>query len=354
MTGDALGLVLRMVSEEPTALGHPGPAAVDDRAAREAFRLAEANGLFYALANRWLAAGRALPRSTEAAWSGVPRQREELRRSLIHLNQAASSSGCDYTVIKEYRALENLPRDIDVFVREPDQPRFLQALTQAGFGFSYRDQAEVSLSKPGCLRVDVYGRIHYLHRDFLDPDFLIGSRRLRTTHDVEHPGLVPEAAYLLNAAHSLFGHAALTLLDFLDFRALRAQIGDQGRIRRMASDRGWGRVLDRWNEHLVRLEHAVYEDRDPVRFPVMNGRRFVLECIEELDGAALSRHDRRALSLSLLWDDLVFLTESSGIADALRRSGVASAASNTAGHRIRLMRGDRKGLGSVQTGREAP
>lgn len=354
MNAEAFWLLLRTVADDPHGLGSAPSGRDKPRTVRVAFETARPNGLFYAMASRWTAQGRALPREADAPWREAMQQREAFRRTVEDLNRAASVSRREYCMIKDYRAVENVPRDVDVLVREADQPAFLAALQSDGFRFASRDEAEVSLSKPGGLRVDVYGKIHYLRRDFLDPEYLFSMRRDCISHGVAHPGLAPEAAYLLNSAHGLFGHAELTLLDFLDFRKLRAEIRDAAAVKGVASHRGWGRVLERWEGHLLDLERRVYEQREPVRFPLRNGRRFLLDCVGQLDGAPLARQDRRALSLSLVWDQLIFVAETAGLAKLLRRSALASLASNTAGHRLRLLRGDRKGTHAAEGARESP
>lgn len=341
MNAKAFWLLLSTVSP-PEGSPPAASAASEPKTVRAAFDLAESNGLFYGMAARWISQGNALPREAEASWRDIQEKQIAFRRTVEDLNRAANASRREYCIIKDYRTVENVPRDVDVLVRETDQPEFLARLRSEGFEFAYRDEAEMSLMKPGCLRVDVYGGIHYLRRDFLDPEYLFSMRRDLTTHGVTHPGLAPEAAFLLNSAHGLFGHAELTLLDFLDFRYLRAGIPDLAAMKRVAEARGWGRVLDRWDEHLRGLESRIFEEHLPARFPARNGRRFVLAFADELDGAPLSSQDRRALSLSLLWDQLVFVSEAAGVAKALRRSSIASFATNTAGHRLRLLRGDRK------------
>lgn len=351
MNPDAFWFLLRNVSEEPP---ERPTRAVDPRTVRSAFELAESNGLLYALATRWIAGGNALPLGAEEPWREALQRREAFRRTIGDLNRASAASGRGYCLIKDYRSVENVPRDVDILVREADQPDFLAALESEGFEFAYRDEAEVSLSREGALRVDVYGRIHYLRRDFLDPDYLFSMSREYTTHGAAHPGLDAGAALLLNSAHGLFGHAELTLLDFLDYRKLRTEVSDFDSVRAVATQHGWGRVLDRWDGHLGEIGNRLYGERRPVRFPIRNGWRFIMDSVSALDGPPLSSHERRALSLSLLWDQLIFISETVGVARALRRSSLASLASNTAGHRLRLLRGDRKGTGAVEEARGNP
>src|SRR5207245_9865430 len=98
----------------------------------------------------------------------------------------------------------------------------------------------------------------------------------------------------------------------------------------------------RRSQWLADMPARVLGQRIPVAFPHHLESRFVLDAISRLDGHVLGRRERAALRLSLLWDRLLFAAESSGVEEGLRSSAVARSLANSAGHRIRFMRGDRK------------
>jgi len=253
-------------------------------------------------------------------------------------------------VIKNVSALEHAPRDVDVFVPEAERPVLLDALRARGLGTVYDDGAELSLGAAGLARIDVYSRLRYLGRDFLSPAYIVASRSPVRSLGIEHPSLTPEASLLLNSAHGLFGHGSLTLLDLLDLLALLGRTSGDASSRRAAGF-GWGRTFDLWLGRIDGLAREVLERRHPVPFPNRHGRRFLLQAAKALDGGPLDPKEQAAFRLSLFWDDLEFLTEGSGAARVLRRSALATDLANVAGHRIRLLRGDRK---HADVGTEGP
>jgi Uncharacterised nucleotidyltransferase len=304
--------------------------------------LARANGLYYPFLKRYLAAGGRVPSNETSRWGSVYRAIGGLRSSLDALAEASRVTGIEYLVIKNVQTIEHVPRDLDIFLREADRAAFLEGLRSAGFEFAYNDGSEISLARPGSMRVDVYSRIHYLARDFLDESYLFRSRAATRLHGHEVPGLEPEAAFLLNSAHAIFGHGAITLLDFLDFRNLQALSGVPNQFRDRAASFDWAGVYDLWWQRLADLQVRVFEQRIPTEFPQPLEGRFVLEAVSRLNGHVLGLRERAALRLSLLWDRLLFAAEASGVEEGLRSSALARSLANSAGHRIRFMRGDRK------------
>lgn len=307
----------------------------------EALRIARANGLYYTFVGRWTRAGGSLPDAAKTRWSAELHSIETFRSSLDALEDVAGSSGLEYIMIKSAQTLEHVPRDIDIFVREADRAAFLESLKSRGFGFVYNDGGEISLARPGAMRVDVYSRIHYLGRDFLDEAFLFRSRMETPVHDRKVPGLLPEAAFLLNSVHGIFGHGAITLLDLLDLRNLR-MLAEGERFRDRAEKFGWARVYDLWSARLASLEAQMYSRHVPVPFPQRLESRFVINAVASLNGHDLGLRGQMLLRLSLLWDRALFVSEAHGFQNALGRSALARAIANSAGHRIRFMRGDRK------------
>lgn len=328
------------------ALGtRPDPRAVD-----AALRLAKPNGLLTAVGLGLAADGIEIPEAWRAEFAAEERSLEACRASLRLIREVASDDGLAVAVIKNITAVDHAPRDVDVFVPEEERPALLEALRARGLATVYDDGAELSLGTAGLARIDVYSRLRYLGRDFLSPAYILASRAPVRSLGIEHPSLAPEATLLLNSAHGLFGHGSLTLLDLFDLRGLLDRTSRDACSRRAAGF-GWGRTFDLWVQRIEGLARAVLESRDPIPFPNRHGRRFLLQAAKGLDGGPLDPKEQAAFRLSLLWDDLEFLTEGSGAARVLRRSTLATGLANAAGHRIRLLRGDRK---AADVGTEGP
>src|SRR5437879_10531812 len=181
------------------------------------------HGLYCAFLKTSLACGHRLPAHERARWEAQYHGIVGLQASLDALADTSQSVGIEFLVIKNIQTIEHVPRDLDIFVRDSDRGAFLERLRSEGFEFVYNDGSEISLARPGSMRVDVYSRIHYLGRDFLDEAYLFRSRAAIRLHQREVTGLEPEAASLLNSAHAMFGHGAITLLDFLEFRRLNGR-----------------------------------------------------------------------------------------------------------------------------------
>ena len=318
--------------------------ARNGRHLRASLDLASANGLAYAFLERLTATDVPLPAEARRRREEEARAAARFRATVSALNDASRATGVGYAVIKACAAVEHVPRDIDIFLAGEGREAFLADLERRGFRSAYRDEAEIALAADGFLRTDVYSRIHYLGRDFVNGGSLLGSACPGLNLGAKFPTLGDEAAYLVNSAHGIFGHAAMSLLDFFSFNDLDRRIGGSSRVRGIAVELGWGQVLDRWTGRLDALRDAVYGKRIPVTFPARHGRRFVLDCVAALDAPRLDPRDAAALRLSLVWDDLLFASERTGLDGVVRGSRTLAGIANAAGHRLRMMRGDRKGL----------
>ncbi|OGS49134.1 MAG: hypothetical protein A3K68_04085 [Euryarchaeota archaeon RBG_16_68_13] len=341
---DALWHVLSLTDPQRGDVPDFRELAGDGRLLRASLDLASANGLAYPFLERLAAEDVPLPAEARRRWEDESQAAEQFRATVAALNDTSQGTGVAYAVIKACAAVEHVPRDVDIFLAGEGQETFLADLERKGFRPAYRDEAEIALAADGRLRTDVYSRIHYMGRDFVRGGFLLGSARPGSNLGTVFPTLAPEAAYLVNSAHGVFGHAAMSLLDFFSFNDLERRIDDANRVRGMAAELGWGRVLDRWTDRLDAMRDAVYGRQAPVTFPARHGRRFVLDCVAALDAPRLTTRDVAALRLSLVWDDLLFVSEHTGLDGVVRGSRTLAGIANAAGHRLRMLRGDRKGL----------
>jgi len=317
--------------------------AKDERLLRACVDLAAANGLAYPFLYDVVEYLVTPPISVRRRWEAQSSLAVRYRETIETLNDTAEDTGISYAVIKNCTAIDHVPRDVDVFLPADDRDAFLASLEERGLRPAYRNEAEISMVATGLLRVDVYSRINYLGRDFVDEGTLRHARSVTSNLGVSHPALSPEATYLVNSAHSLFGHGAITLLDFVDFATLKRRIRDLTGAQSLARMLGWGSVLGLWTARLAELRRMVYERGVPVRFPARHSRRFILDCVAAL-GWSIDRRDEVALRLSLLWDDLLFVSEQTGLNGVVRESRTLRGLANAAGHRLRILRGDRKGL----------
>jgi len=353
VNADALWLLLSTVDSGGLVGESTKPDQVDPRTLEAALDLAKVNGLHYAFVQSWIAVGGQLPEREASRRAGDRRAIAGLQSSIDILNDVSQELGIDYAVIKDVQTIDHVPRDLDIFVPEADRKSFLEGLLSRGYAFVYNDGAEVALGRPRSMRIDVYSRIHYLGRDFLDEAYLLGASAAEERHGRTYPGLTPEAAFLLDSIHGIFGHGAISLLDFLELRNLRIRAGDDGRLRVRAATFGWAGVYDLWRQRLSVLSTRVFIQRIPTEFPNRIDARFLLEAVGQLDGDRFTSRDRIALRASVAWDRIILLGETTGIQDRLVRSALVRSLANAAGHRLRTFRGDRKnGLRAIKRARE--
>lgn len=345
MNGDAFRMILASAGADPWGGSDVGHLVRNSRALTAAFRLARSNGLNYTLLSFLTRLGIALPPSEIARWASVLEARRKFLGTIRFLNEVAERSGLEYIMIKDCSTVDHVPRDVDVLVRGDERSWFLHALLESGMDIVHDGPAETSLQGNGLMRIDVYARIRYFGRDFLDVGFLWKSQRTATTCGIGHPGLSPEAAYLLNSVHGLFGHRRLTLLDFLDLMNLEARVADLSRCRSEAQACGWGRTFDFLRARYLELQSQVQNGSKMFAFPHRFETRFVLRCLSNLDDPSLGVWGRMAFGMSLAWDDVMFLIETSGLGERLKHSSFGSRLGNAMGHRLRAARGDRKGFG---------
>lgn len=310
---------------------------------KAAIALARANALYFPFMNRLIRSGVGLPPREREPWARELEAALEFKRTIEVLNEVSRNSGIPYTLIKNGGIIEHVPRDVDILVRPDDRNQFIELLAEHGLNLIHDARSETTLARSGLMKIDVYARIHYLGRDFLGENFLWDSRLKASTHGISHPALNPEASYTLDLIHGLMGHGGITLLDFLDLRGLRRQMKNPGACRAEALAFGWQGAFDLCTAELDTLARIAYEDRAAIDFPFRYGRQFIMRCVNSLDGDSLTPHQRLALDLSLLWDEVVDFSETSGLATILRRSETVFRIANSLGHQLRSMRGDWKG-----------
>lgn len=313
---------------------------VERRLQRATLALADANGLYYAAALRIMQLGVQLV-DTER-WDAELRNIQEIRNAISTLNTVATEHDIQYILIKEYRVVPNVARDVDIFIHEHDRKRLTEALGTCGFAILHDNPAETSLHARGSRRIDAYARIRYLGKDFIQQDLLWDFRVIHSTHGVAHPGLSPTLTLLLNSIHGLLGHPYLTLLDYLDFLELIENLGNVDDCRDLANKAGWQGLFDEWLQKLGRLREGMAKDGYSAGFPARNGALFTLRCVSQINDMKSGSRLKLTVLLNSIWDDFIYLAEKSGMARVIKSSAAASGVANQVGHHLREMRGDAK------------
>ncbi len=312
-----------------------------------AITLAKPNGLYFPFM-KWLIRKRIkVPSKEDKSWASELQSMSEFKNTIGVLNEILQNAGLEYILIKNGNIIEHVPRDVDILVHEQDRDQLIDLFRANGLKLLYNGWSETSLVKAGLMRIDIYTRIHYIGMNFLDENYLWESCKINSEHGMTYPSLTLEADYLLNSIHGLLGHQGITLLDFLNLSSLERRLSNLVGCRNQAVISGWGNVFDLWTDRLQMLRSKIYEQHLPIKFPLKHDRRFILRCVSALDRRTLRRRERLVFGLSLLWGDLVFLSENSRIANTLRQYRIATKVMNSIGHRLMSIRGDMKSLSPV-------
>lgn len=313
---------------------------MDRRFQRLTLALADANGLYYAAAQQIKQMN--VPLFDTERWNLELENIVEIKKSIATLNSVTNNSDLRYILIKEYRAIPNVARDVDILIHEDDRNRLIEELNPFGFSILHNNPAEISLEGMASRRIDMYTGIRYFGKDFIREELLWDACEMHSSHDVLHPGLSPPLNLLVNSIHGIFGHPYLTLLDYLDISDLMRDPGNLDCCRRMAAEAGWLDLLEEWFRRINDLQVRVGALGKRVKFPMRNGIFLTLRNASQIEGMKMSPGVRLTLISNLLWDDTIYVAEKSGIYRALKSSKIASGMANRVGHSLRQMRGDTK------------
>jgi len=155
-----------------------------------------------------------------------------------------------------------------------------------------------------------------------------------------YPDLNKEANFLLLLVHSLFGHRSMSLLDFLHMKSLRDSINVNA-CRKVASENGWGPVLDSCLKEFDALRKSIYEKGESVRFPYIFKTSFVFHCASIIEGLRLNVLKKIALYISLEMDKLRASQRDTALYKMLRSFELTRLLLNKIITIFRVMRGDK-------------
>jgi len=274
-------------------------------------RYAKKNGLLYAVLDRL----KELGIDVSFAEKDINNRKTNLKKTLIFLNNILEEYSIPYILIKACNEIPHIPRDVDIFVRSEDKKDLIKAFEDQGAKIAQTGSIETTVEF--LLPIDIYTKIIYFGREVIDSEFLFKSTEKKETMGIEYVGLNDNAEFMLNSLHSLFGHGCLTLLDFLHLKVIRSKL-DTSFCRSYASTRGWGRVFDLLIEELDSLYDTIYTQRKAVNFPYLFGKKFILDCISQIDGINLSFSNKLFIISSLLIDEAKLKVETSALYDIIK------------------------------------
>lgn len=335
------GLILTLLDPE-YARGADIVRVVEEnrRLLKPAVKLAERNGLYYLFMRTLKELKLDLPFASEKRWHEENRRLEELKKTVMLLNDVAENCGVKYVWIKSCSSTPHIPKDIDIFVKREEKESITSTLANEGFRYDQPSKIQILLEKKGLLRVDIYTEIRYFTRSFLGSDFLLSSVTQDNAFGISFPDLNKEASFLLLLVHSLFGHRSMALLDFLHMKSLRDSI-DVDTCRKVASENGWGPVFDLCLKEFDALRKSIYEKGESIRFPYIFKTSFVFHCASMIEGLHFNTPRKIALYISLSLDKLRASQKDTALYKLLRSFEPTRRLINKTITVFRVMRGDK-------------
>ena len=338
---DPMKVVLSVVDPEyPNDI--PIEEIAKDRALlKSAVKLAERNGFYYYFIYRLKEQG------VELSFLGEERRNEEeqklsdFKETITLLNDVSKESGISYILIKDCNTIPHIPRDVDIFVRAGDKEDMIKALEGYGVRCEHSGSIETSLLGEAYLPIDLYTKIIYFGNEFLDEGFLFDSIEKKEIFGIRYPGLNNEAEFMLTLLHGLFGHRRLTLLDFLHIKRLNDKGLSIKFCESYARNRNWKSVFTLALERLNLIQKEIYEEKKEIVFPYLFDIKFVMKCIQQINGISLSQSDKILINFSLFLDGAKLKLEGSMFYNTIRKCTPLRKVLLSVGYRSRSMRGDK-------------
>ena len=339
---DPMKVVLSVVDPEYPVKVDIDRLEKDEKLFKSAVKLAEKNGLYYYFILRLKELNEDLPLSEKDRWKEDNQRLFEFKETISLLNKVSNGYGIDYVIIKACNAIPHIPRDIDIFVRNEDRTRIIKALEDNGMKCVISDVTETVLRKEGYIDIELYSKICYLGIDFIDESLFWESNIKDMMFGIEYSGLNKEANFLLMLIHRLLGHRSMSLLDFLHMNSLKDDINIDA-CRRYAHEKGWESVFDLALNKLNTLHGKIYREGEVVPFPYLFDRKFILECVSEINGLKMGKCVKIIFYISLIEDGIVCKLKDSFLYNLLKSFKPTRILIGFFTRQVRKMRGDRHG-----------
>lgn len=299
-------LILSVIDPEFPKSGSWNKVIENERILKRAIFIAKRNGVGYIFLRNL----REMSNSdiVEREYKLEEQNLKKFRRTLQTLNDISRSHNLQYILIKDSHFIPHVPRDVDIFVRPKDKDSLIKAFEENGIICDQSGEIETTVSSAEILPVDIYTEIIYFGKNFFDDDFLFNSVETHKLFGINYPGLNNEAAFMLNSLHSLFGHKAMSLLDFLQLREMRKDL-DVDFCRNYARSRNWEGIFTLMYNKFISLEEDIYKRAKTPKFPYVFDTSFVLKCIKQIKGLNLNTSNKIKIYFSLMVDDAKLTVE---------------------------------------------
>jgi len=308
---------------------------------KKAIKLARRNGLYYYFISKLKEQNVDLSFLGKEHWSEEEKALLKLKETIALLNDVSKEYGIFYILIKDCNSVPHIPRDIDIFVRAEEKEDMIKALENYGMRCEHSDNIETTLLGESYLPIDLYTKIIYFGNEFLNGDFLFNSVEEKEMFGIRYPSLNNESEFMLTLLHSLFGHRYLTLLDFLHLKRIRDSGLSIKFCESYARKWNWESVFTLAFDKFNMIQKEVYEEKKEIVFPYLFDTKFVMKCIQQINGISLTHSDKLFIKFSLFLDGVKLKLEGSVFYNMVRKCALLRKALLSVGYRSRSMRGDK-------------
>jgi hypothetical protein len=267
--------------------------------------IAKENGLLYYFSKRLFEEGILSKSTLEYMVKEEKKGFEKLRNTLAFIKSVFEGEGLDFRIIKLYRHIPYVPKDVDILIRKDQSDHVFAVLGKKGIIRSFSNGVEAQFRKKDLFKIDLYQGFHYFSLNFFDDEFLWKNPRVVNICGIECPIPSYEADFLSTVIHSFLGHEHLSLLDFIYIKDLMNKIYNLNEILHQVRKYNWSYAFLSMISTVIRFYQEIYlESKKIIDFPCMFSPKFILKAFNGFVNMPINTRAKFAFILSSLINNL--------------------------------------------------
>ncbi len=204
---------------------------------------------------------------------------EVFNKTVGFVDDVMKESGIDYLLIKTYKILPYITKDIDILVKKDDLSDVKKIITKNGgsdyefsksnqFIFKILHKTEDTFGGKGLL-IDVYHDFSWIRIPCMDESFLWNNKRKVNINGIKV--FIPniEADILTFFAHSIFWHGYIPLLDYIYLQRLLDKKPNMKLMERKIENYGWRNGFRWLINFLQKSYHDAINDDKQLILPIL-------------------------------------------------------------------------------------
>jgi hypothetical protein len=262
--------------------------------------IAKESGLLYYFSKRLFEEGMLSKSSLEYMVKEEEKGFKKLRNTLLFIKSVFESEGLDFRIIKFYRNIPYVPRDVDILIRKDQTDQVFAVLGKKGVIRSFSNGVETQFRKKDLFKIDLYQGFHYLSLNFFDDEFLWKNPRIVNICCIECPIPSYEADFLSTVIHSFLGHGYLSLLDFIYIKDLMNKIYNFNEILYQVRKYNWSYAFLSMISTIIQFYQEIYLKSNIIDFPYVFSPKFILKTFNGFANMPINAKSKFAFILSSL------------------------------------------------------